>query len=120
MKIFVFNRIDINIDFNERPKCPDPSKILERLEQIEKETQDRFKEETLKGKSTSTERNNTYLPSSSFNSLSSMNDYDMFQTDTISLTSSSDINSYVDDVSEMNSDSRERDRFPGNNDSLTE
>ncbi|KAJ0179489.1 hypothetical protein K1T71_005201 [Dendrolimus kikuchii] len=36
--------IEIDIDFNERPKEADPTKAIERLEQIEKDTMDRFKQ----------------------------------------------------------------------------
>lgn len=36
-------RIDIDIDFNARPKDADPTAVIDRLERIEKETFERFK-----------------------------------------------------------------------------
>ncbi|CAH0397584.1 unnamed protein product [Chilo suppressalis] len=37
--------IDIDIDFNQRPRDADPSEVMDRLERIEKETMERFKQE---------------------------------------------------------------------------
>ncbi|XP_047023405.1 leucine-rich repeat-containing protein 56 [Helicoverpa zea] len=118
--------IDINIDFNDRPKDADPAKVLERLEQIEKETQKRVKEEALRGNTSNTDRSSastSYLPNSAFHTLSIMNDFEMFQsfqTDLVSNASNYDLDSYFDDVNDLRSVSRERVRSPRNNDSLTE
>lgn len=35
------------MDFNDRPKSADPTEVMERLEQIEKETSERIRQETL-------------------------------------------------------------------------
>ncbi|KAH9641889.1 hypothetical protein HF086_011639 [Spodoptera exigua] len=120
--------IDIEINFNDRPKCPDPTKILERLEKIEKETQERIKEETLKGKSKITDGNisstasTSYLPNSSstFDTMSSINNYEMFHTDLVDLPAETNIDTFHDDIDDLHSVSRERVGFPDNNGSLTD
>ncbi|XP_026747381.1 uncharacterized protein LOC113508503 [Trichoplusia ni] len=111
--------IEINIDFNERPQCPDPTKILERLEQIEQETKDRLKEEAIKGKPSTAETSHTYLPNSAFG-MPTINDYEMFKAEITSHASNTDINNFLDDVNDMHSASSDRVSFLGNNDSLTE
>lgn len=103
---------------NDRPKAPDPSEILERLEQIEKETQDRFKEETLKGIPHNTDRgasSSSYWPNSAFNTMSTMNDFETFRAD-MELFINPNIDSLLDDVGDLHSVSSERVGFPSNND----
>ncbi|KAJ8725171.1 hypothetical protein PYW07_016129 [Mythimna separata] len=110
--------IEVNIDLNDRPKPPDPSKILERLEQIEKETQDRFKEEARKGIPHNTDRgasSSSYLPNSAFNTMSTMNDFEMFRSD-IELFTTTNLDSLLDDGNDLRSVSSERVGFPSNND----
>ncbi|KAJ8727138.1 hypothetical protein PYW08_015535 [Mythimna loreyi] len=110
--------IEVNIDLNDRPKAPDPSKILERLEQIEKETQDRFKEETLKGIPHNTDRgasSSSYLPNSAFNTMSTMNDFEMFRAD-IELFTNTNLDTLLDDVNDLRSVSSERVGSSSNND----
>ena len=118
---FLFNRIEINIDLNDRPKGPDPSKILERLEQIEKETQDRFKEELLKGPSNNTEEgasSSSYLPNSAFNTMSNMSDFESFRLD-MELFATNNIDFLVD-IHDLHSVSSERVGSPSNNDAASE
>lgn len=112
-------RIDINIDLNNRPQCPDSSKFLDRLEQIEKETRERFKEGHKHE-----ENNMPTLPNSVYGNSSATSDFDLWNQsnsyETHSLTLDTDINSFYNEVSEMHSLGRERIRFLGNNDSEAE
>ncbi|CAH1635336.1 unnamed protein product [Spodoptera littoralis] len=120
--------IDIDINFNDRPKCLDPTKILERLEKIEKETQERIREETLKAKSKNTDgsisgtASSSYLPNSTstFDTMSTINNYEIFNTDLVDLPASANIDTFYDDIDDLHSVSRERVGFPDENDSLTD
>ncbi|XP_035431136.2 uncharacterized protein LOC118263324 [Spodoptera frugiperda] len=119
--------IDIDINFNDRPKCPDPTKILERLEKIEKETQERIKEETLKAKfknadgSLSGAASLSYLPNSTtFDTMSTLNNYEMFHTDLVDLPVNANIDTFYDGIDDLHSVSRERVGYSDDNDSLTD
>uniref|UniRef100_A0A2H1V428 SFRICE_000030 n=1 Tax=Spodoptera frugiperda TaxID=7108 RepID=A0A2H1V428_SPOFR len=119
--------IDIDINFNDRPKCPDPTKILERLEKIEKETQERIKEETLKAKfknadgSLSGTASLSYLPNSAtFDTMSTLNNYEMFHTDLVDLPVNANIDTFYDGIDDLHSVSRERVGYSDDNDSLTD
>lgn len=117
-----FNRIEINIDFNSRPKGADPSKILERLEQIEKETQDRFKEEKLNRQSYNTDRgasSSSYLPNQPLSTMSTMDDFETFRAD-VELFSNTNIETFLNDANDLHSVSSERVRFLSDNDAPSE
>lgn len=119
--MYFFNRIEINIDLNARPQGPDPSKILERLEQIEKETQDRCKEELLKGKSDNMDggaSSSSYLPNYAFNTMSTMSDFDSFRAD-MELFTTNNID-FLEDINDLHSVSSERVGSPSNNDARSE
>ncbi|XP_063823801.1 uncharacterized protein LOC135073562 [Ostrinia nubilalis] len=68
--------IDIDIDFNERPRDADPTKVMERLERIEKETMERFNQENNGGNG-----ENSALPNATFGNftMTVMNDIDTWR-----------------------------------------
>ncbi|CAG9792142.1 unnamed protein product [Diatraea saccharalis] len=52
--------IDINIDFNRRPRDADPAEVMDRLERIEKETMERLKQEESERQSGHSPQTSTY------------------------------------------------------------
>ncbi|CAB3228629.1 unnamed protein product [Arctia plantaginis] len=113
--------IDIDINLNERQECPDASKILERLEQIERETQERYK-----GAPSETGEHSNFihsLPNVAFHSIPTRSDYELWNDPGSSHSQfmDSDINTFFNKVSEIHSVDREgRFRVSRNNNRQTE
>ncbi|XP_075972220.1 uncharacterized protein LOC142974015 [Anticarsia gemmatalis] len=106
--------IEISIDENERPQCPDSSKILDRLEQIERETRQRFEEEGLEG----TSSGYMALPNSAFVSTTAKTDFELWSNPGSDQAHSvTDINTFFEEVGEMHTLNRDMFRFPSNNSS---
>ncbi|KAL0884115.1 hypothetical protein ABMA27_016134 [Loxostege sticticalis] len=103
--------IDIDINFNERPRDVDPSQVMERLEKIEKETMERFNQENTAGVS----GESSTLPNSTLTSFSMTitSDLDMWRR----MRDVSPLDSELTDVDTLLNDVRlirPRSRFMGN------
>lgn len=109
-------RIDIDIDFNQRSENFDASKAIDRLEQIEKETFERFKNGN---------RNNpaygqsSHAQSSNFSNI--MNDFDSWKMNiTPSNSEPRDVYTLFSDLDGMNIVERYESRFSDDSESRSD